>query len=132
MHNSLNFSSHISATTGDGESGSRGSQRSHLDDVDLGRSSGLGGQVELLEVVTGDDEDDGGGVEGDPLLGPLPAVTGAGHHDGSDGALGRAQGPLLQVVLEPRDPGTQQLEEAASELGEKTTRGRDSTKQVVL
>lgn len=93
-----------------------GSQRFHLDAVDLRCTSSLGGEVQPLQVVAGDDEDDGGGVEGDPLLGPLPAVTRVGHDDGPDGALGRSQGPLFEVALEPRDPRAEQPQETAPEL----------------
>lgn len=103
-------------------SSSRGSQWPHLDDVNLWGIPRLGGNVELLEVVAGDDEDDGGGVEGDPLLGPVPGFTRAGHDDGSDGALGGRQGALFEVLLEPGDPAeesrAEQLHEVAPELGQ--------------
>lgn len=80
-------------------SSSCGSQRPHLDDISPRGISSLGGNVKLLEVVTGDDEDDGGGVEGDPLLGSVSGVARAGYDDGSDGALSGRQRALLEVLL---------------------------------
>jgi len=93
------------------------SQRAHLDDVDLRGVPGvrLGALVRGVEVVAGDDEHDGGGAEGDPLLGPgVPPP--AGHHDGSDGPLHGRQGPLVDAVLQPGDAPAQQLQEAAPDL----------------
>lgn len=93
-----------------------------MDDVHPRGIYGLGGDVELLEVVAGDDEDDGGGVEGDPLLGPVPGVAGAGDDDGADGALGGRQRALFEVLLQPGDlmeePGAEQLQEVTPELEE--------------
>lgn len=95
----------------------RGSQRPHLEDVDLRGLPGLRGHVQLVEVVAGDDEDDGGGAEGHPLLGPLPAAAARRprRHDRSDGAaLHRShQGALFEAAGEPR---AEQPQQAAPEL----------------
>ncbi|MEQ2275614.1 hypothetical protein XENORESO_006143 [Xenotaenia resolanae] len=116
-------------------SGSHGSQRPHLDDISLRGISGLGGNIKLLEVIAGDDEDNGGGVEGNPLLGSVPGVARVGHDDGSDGALGGRQGALFEVFLQPgdlvEDSRAEQLQEVPPELGQeevkKQIRGNDDT-----
>lgn len=69
-----------------------------------------------MEVITGDDEDDGGGAEGHPLFGPLLAAARAGYDDGSDGALHARQGALFKVALQPGEPRAQQLQQTAAEL----------------
>ena len=58
------------------------SQRSHLDDVDLRRGAVFGGNVQVVDIVSGDDEDDRGGTEGHPLLGAVSTPT---HNDWPDG-----------------------------------------------
>ena len=82
------------------DSPSPASQWPHLDDVDLrGDPVCCGRLARMVEVVAGDDEDDGGGAEGHPLLGPVPAH--AGHDAGPEGPLDRSQGQLVDVALEP-------------------------------
>lgn len=70
----------------------------------------------MVEVIGGDDEDDGGGTEGHPLLGSVPAAARPGHDDRSDGALDRSQGALFEAALQPREPRTEQLQQTAPEL----------------
>lgn len=72
----------------------------------------------MVEVIAGDDEDDGGGAEGHPLFGSLLAAARARHDDRSDGALDPRQGTLFEVALQPGDPRTEQLQQTAPELGE--------------
>lgn len=68
-----------------------------------------------MEVIAGDDEDDGGGAEGHPLLGSVPVAARPGHNDWSDGALDRSQGALFEVEV-PREARTEQLQQTAAEL----------------
>lgn len=56
----------------------------------------------MVEFIAGDDEDDGGGAEGHPLLGSVPAAARAGHDDGPDGALHPIQGAFFEAALQPR------------------------------
>lgn len=93
-----------------------GSQWPHLNDINLRGISSLGGHVQTAEVISGDDEDDGGGAEGHPLFGSVPAAARAGHNNRSDGALDRSQGTLFETALQPREPRTEQLQQTAPEL----------------
>lgn len=72
----------------------------------------------MVDVFTGDDEDDGGRAEGDPLLGSVLAAMSAGRDDRTDGTLDRRQGALFEAVLQPREPRTEQLQQTAPELSE--------------
>lgn len=94
------------------------SQWPHFNDINLRGLSSLGGlDVQLVEVIAGDDEDDGGGAEGHPLFGsPFAAAALAGYNDRSDRALDARQGVLFEVALQPREPRAQQLQQAAPEL----------------
>lgn len=71
----------------------------------------------MADVIPGDDEDNGGGAESHPLLGPDPAAAARrGHHDRSNGALNRSQGALFEVALQTRYPRAEQLHQTAAEL----------------
>lgn len=95
---------------------SPGSQRPHLKDINLLGLCSVRGHIQVLEVITGDNEDDGGGAESNPLLGSNPAAACAGDNDGSDGALDRRQGALFETVLRPRQSRAEQLQQTAAEL----------------
>lgn len=92
------------------------SQWPHLNDVKCRGIRRIGGDVQLLEVVAGDDEDDGGGAEGHLLLGSVPCAARPGHDDWPYGALGRRQGALFEAALRPGEPGAEQLHQTAPEL----------------
>lgn len=94
----------------------RGSQWPHLDDINLCGISGLGGHIQVVEVIAGDDEDDGGGAEGHLLLGSVPGAARPGHNNRSDGALDWRKGALFEAVLQPRQPRAEQLQQTAPEL----------------
>lgn len=81
-----------------------GSQWPHLDDINVCGTSTPGGHTQVVEVIAGDDEDDGGGAEGHLLLGSVPGAARPGHDDGSDGALDRREGALFEAALQPRQP----------------------------
>lgn len=70
----------------------------------------------MVEVVAGDDEDDGGGAEGHPFLRSVPAATRSGHDDRPDGALDRSQGAIFEAPLQPGEARTEQLQQTAPEL----------------
>lgn len=88
----------------------------------------------MVHVVVGDDEDDGGGAEGHPLLWSFP-IPSVGHEDWADGPLDApGQGAVLDAALNPRELGAQQLQQAAPELPEgqeeeKRERGTQSGSQ---
>lgn len=71
-----------------------------------------------MEVVAGDDEDDGGGAEGHLLLGSVAGAARPGHDDGPDGPLHLGEGALLEAALQPADPGAEQLQQTPAELQE--------------
>lgn len=70
----------------------------------------------MMEVIAGDDEDDGGGAEGHLLLGSVPGAARPGRDDRSDGALDRSKGALFEAALQPREPRAEQLQQTAPEL----------------
>lgn len=72
----------------------------------------------MAEVVAGDDEDDGRGAEGHLLLGSVVGAARPGHDDGSDGALDLSKRALFEAALQPGEPGAEQLQQTAAELGE--------------
>lgn len=72
----------------------------------------------MVEVIAGDDEDDGGGAKRHPLFGSDPASASVGHNDRPDGALDRSQGALLEATLQPGEPRTEELQQTAAELRE--------------
>ena len=78
------------------------SQWPDLNDINLRGVSGIGGHIQVLEIIAGDNEDDGGGAEGHPLFGSVPGAAGAGHDNRPNGALDRSQGALFEAVLQPR------------------------------
>lgn len=87
-----------------------------MDDIDVRGISSLRGHVQAVEVVAGDDEDDGGGAEGHLLLGSVPAATCPGHDDRPDGALDRGERALFEAALQPREARAEQLQQTAPEL----------------
>lgn len=96
------------------------SQWPHLDGVNVGGVPGLGAHVQLMKVIAGDNEDNGGGAERHLLLGPGAFATRPGHDDGPDGALHRHKHrhkrPLFEAALQPGEAGTEQLQQTAAEL----------------
>lgn len=55
----------------------------------------------MVHVIAGDDEDNGGGAEGHPLLWSFP-IPSVGHEDWADGPLDApGQGAVLDAVLNP-------------------------------
>lgn len=93
-----------------------GSQRPHLDDVNVRGILRFRGHLQLTKVLAGDDEDDGGGAECHLLLGSVPLAARPGHDDGPDGALDRSERPFFEAALQPREPGAEQLQQAVPEL----------------
>lgn len=57
----------------------------------------------MVEVIAGDDEDDGRGAEGHLLLGPVAGTTRPGHDDGSDRVLYLSERALFEAALQPGD-----------------------------
>lgn len=77
----------------------------------------LGAHVDVLEVIAGDDENDGRGVERDSLFGSLAAAAAARHVNGTDGALGGSKGSLgEEAALGPGQTGAEQLQQRAAKL----------------
>lgn len=101
---------------GGGRSRAGGSQRPHLDGVNIRGIPRFRGHVQLTKVVAGDDEDDGGGAECHLLLGSVPLAARPGHDDGPDGALDRSERPFFEAALQPREPRAEQLQQAVPEL----------------
>lgn len=99
-----------------------GSQRPHLDAVNVGGVPSFGGHVQLTKVIAGDDEDDGGGAECHLLLGPGAFAERPGHDDGPDGVLHGGKRPLFEAVLQPREAGAEQLQQTVAELWGKQDR----------
>lgn len=98
------------------KSSSCGSQWLHLNDINLCGISSPGGHVQMAEVITCDDENDGGGAEGHLLLGSVPGATRPGHDDWSYGPLDRSQGALFETALQPREARAEKLEQTAPKL----------------
>lgn len=99
-----------------GRSRAGGSQRPHLDGVNVRGIPRFRGHVQLTKVVAGDDEDDGGGAKCHLLLGSVPLAARPGHDDGPDGALDRSERPFFEAALQPREPRAEQLQQAVPEL----------------
>lgn len=115
----------------DGRRRGGGSQRPHLDGVNVRGVPGFGGHVQLTKVVAGDDEDDGGGAECHLLLGSGAFAARPGNDDGPDGTLHRSERPLFEAVLQPREAGAEQLQQTAPELWGKHN-GRTILAQIAL
>lgn len=94
------------------------SQRPHLNDIDLRGIPRFGGDIQVVEVIAGDNEDDGRGAEGHLLLGSVTGAARPGHDDGSDGALDLSKRTLFEAALQPGQAGAEQLQQTAAELGE--------------
>ena len=99
-----------------------GSQRPHLNGVNIGGVPSLGARVELTEAIAGDDEDDGGGAEGHLFLGPGACAARPGRNNGPDGALRQGERRLCGAALQPGQGAAEQLQQTAAELWAKRDR----------
>lgn len=78
----------------------------------------------MVEVIAGDDEDDGRGAEGHLLLGSVAGAARPGHDDGPDRALHLGERALFEAALQPGDARAEQLQQTPAELEEQRERNK--------
>lgn len=70
----------------------------------------------MAEVITGDDENDGGGAKSHLFLGTDLVAGHPGHDNGPDWTLSWSQRTIFEATLQPGGLKAQQLQQTASEL----------------
>lgn len=70
----------------------------------------------MAEVITSDDENDGGGAKSHLFLGTGHVAGRPGHDNGPDWMLSWSQRTIFEATLQPGGPKAQQLQQTASEL----------------
>lgn len=78
----------------------------------------------MVEVIAGDDEDNGRGAKSHLLLGSVACTTRPRHDDGSDGAVHLSERALFEASLQPGDSRAEQLQQTTAELEEEQAEGK--------